>query len=93
MLRHVVIWSMSEGHRDELDDVLTELRELPGKIEEIEGLSAGPLLNESGFDAALCVDVADSDALERYRSHPAHQPVLTRLREVAAELVAADYEF
>ena len=50
MLRHVVIWSMAEGHEDELDDVLRELRELPGQIEEIAGLSAGRLLNDSELD-------------------------------------------
>ena len=93
MLRHVVIWSMAEGHQGELDEVLGELRELPGQIEEIEGLSAGPLLNESELEGVLCVDVADAEALERYRSHPAHQPVLDRLRATAAELVVADYEY
>ena len=93
MLRHVVIWSMKEDRRDELDDLIRELRELPAQIGEIEALSVGPLLNETGFEAALCVDVADAEALERYRSHPAHQPSLTRLRAVAAELVVADYVF
>jgi hypothetical protein len=92
MLRHVVIWSVSESHRDELDRILQELRELPERIEEIEGLSAGALLNESALDAALCVDLADADALERYRSHPAHQPVLARLRDAASQLIVADYE-
>jgi len=93
VLRHVVIWSMAEGHGGELDEVLRELRELPGQIEEIEALSAGPLLNESEFEAVLCVDVADADALESYRSHPAHQPVLSRLRATASDLLAADYEY
>jgi hypothetical protein len=93
MLRHVVIWSMAEGHADELDEVLRELRALPGQIEEIEGLSTGRLLNESELEAVLCVDVADADALQRYRSHPAHQPVLDRLRATASQLLAADYEF
>ncbi len=93
MLRHVVIWSMAEGHEGALDEVLRELRELPGQIEQIEALSAGALLNESDFEAVLCVDVADMDALESYRSHPAHQPVLSRLRATASELLAADYEY
>ncbi len=92
MLRHVVIWSMSEGHEEELDDLLRELEDLPGQIEEISALSAGQLINEADFDAVLCVDVADADALERYRSHPAHQPVSRRLRAVASQLLVADYE-
>jgi hypothetical protein len=93
MLRHVVIWSMQPGCEDDLAVLLDELRRLPDSIEQIEGLSCGPLLNESRHHAALSVDVADGEALSRYRSHPAHQPVLVRLREVAAELVVADYEF
>lgn len=92
MIRHVVLWSMEDGRREELDDLLADLRELPGKVEEIAALSAGRLLNESSLDAALCVDVSDADALQRYRDHPEHQPVVRRLREVALEIVVADYE-
>jgi hypothetical protein len=83
---------MEDGRREELDDLLADLRELPGKVEEIAALSAGRLLNESSLDAALCVDVSDADALQRYRDHPEHQPVARRLREFALEIVVADYE-
>lgn len=93
MIRHAVIWSMAPDGGEELDPLLDELRALPGMIDEIRALTAGPLLNESPYDAALCVDVDDEAALERYRSHPAHQPSLARLREVAAEIVVADYRF
>jgi hypothetical protein len=93
MLRHVVIWSMSEETKGELDEVFEELRALPAAIEQIEALNVGRLLNDSSLEAALSVDVADRDALEAYRSHPAHQPVLKRLRGNAGELVVADYEF
>jgi hypothetical protein len=92
MIRHVVLWTMEDGRLEELDDLLADLRELPGKVEEIAALSAGRLLNESSLDAALCVDVSDADALQRYRDHPEHQPVARRLREVALEIVVADYE-
>ena len=92
MLRHVVVWSMAEEHGGELDALLAELRALPAAIEEIEALSAGRLLNESELEAVLCVDVADEAALARYRDHPAHLPVLARLRGLAGRIVVADYE-
>jgi hypothetical protein len=92
MLRHVVAWSMAPGSEGELEGILAELRELPEEIDEIAALSAGPLLNEADLDAVLCVDVADAEALARYRSHPAHQPVLGRMREHTAGMVVADYE-
>jgi hypothetical protein len=93
MIRHVVVWSMQADAEGELDLLLAELRALPEEIEEIRALSVGPLLNESSFDAALCVDVDDAGALERYRSHPAHRPSLQHLRQVAGEIVVGDYEF
>jgi hypothetical protein len=93
MLRHVVVWSMTPGHDEELDGLLLDLAHLPEEIEEIVALSAGRLLNESDLDAVLCVDLADAESLERYRSHPAHQPVLAQLREMAARITVADYLF
>lgn len=93
MIRHAVIWSMAPDRAADLEPLLDELRALPDAIEEIRALTAGPLLNESPHDAALCVDVDDEAALERYRSHPAHAPSLAHLREVAAEIVVADYRF
>jgi hypothetical protein len=93
MVRHAVAWSMAEGHQGELDAILDELRRLPEEIPEIAELSCGRLLNDSQLDAALCVDVADLDALERYRAHPAHSPVLDRLRRTTSSIVVADYEF
>ena len=92
MIRHIVVWSMRPEAARELGSLLAELRQLPDLIDEIEALSAGPLLNESPFDASLCVDLNDGEALARYRSHPAHQPSAQRLRELAAEIVVADYE-
>jgi len=92
MVRHVVVWTMKDDTEGELDGLLEALQALPGEIAEIKALSAGRLLNSSEYDAALCVDVEDSEALERYRAHPAHQPVVTRLRAVATALVVADYE-
>jgi hypothetical protein len=92
MVRHVVVWTMQAGNEGDLDGLLEALRALPARVPEIEALSAGRLLNATEYDAALCVDVADPEALERYRAHPAHQPVVAKLREVAATLVVADYE-
>ena len=94
MVRHVVVWSMSEDHSSELDQLLTQLRALPDQIEEIEALSAGPLIGDSELDAALCVDLlADAEALARYRTHPAHEPVGELLRQLAERIVVADYEY
>jgi hypothetical protein len=92
MIRHVVIWRMKAGREGELPALLEAIGQLPASVEAIEALSAAPLLNESRHDAVLCVDVADADALESYRSHPAHVPVAELLLDLADEAVVADYE-
>lgn len=91
MVRHVVAWTMSEGGPERLDAIFEELERLPGEIDEILALSCGRLINESELDAVLCVDLVDADGLERYRAHPAHQPVLQTLRRSASRIVVADY--
>ena len=93
MLRHVVIWSMKEEHTGELSRLLDAMDGLADQIDEVAALSTGRLLNESRHHAVLVVDLADDGALDRYRAHPEHQPVLEELRALADEIVVADYTF
>jgi hypothetical protein len=91
-IRHIVVFSIAGGNEDELAGLVDDLEALPGRIDVIEALAVGRPLNETPFDCALTVDLADEDALEAYRGHPAHQPVLDRLRAVAGDVVVADIE-
>ena len=92
MIRHIVVFSVADDQREQLAGLVDDLRALPGQIDVIEALAVGRPLNDSPFDCALTVDLADEDALEAYRGHPAHQPVLDRLRKVAEEIVVADID-
>ncbi len=90
MIRHIVVFSVADEARGELDALIAELAALPGQIDAIEALSVGPPINAAGYDCALTVDVLDEDALRVYRDHPAHQPVVEHLRRIATEIVVAD---
>ena len=92
MIRHIVVFSVAAGQDEELAGLVDDLEALPGQIDVIEALAVGRPINDSPFDCALTVDLADEDALEAYRGHPAHQPVLERLRAIAADVVVADIE-
>jgi Stress responsive A/B Barrel Domain len=85
-----VVFSVESTRLSELDDLIDELRALAGEIDEIEAIACGRPLNATEFDAALTVDVADEAALTAYREHPAHEPVLERLRAIASTIVVAD---
>ena len=90
MIRHIVLFSVDDNARDELAVLIDELTALPGQIDAIEALAVGRPLNAGAHDCALTVDVLDEHALQTYREHPAHQPVVDRLRRIATEMVVAD---
>lgn len=90
MIRHIVMFSVAKDARDQLPVLIEDLGALHVKIDVIEALAVGRPLNATEFDCALTVDVADEDALQAYREHPAHQPVLKRLRSAATQILVSD---
>ena len=90
MIRHIVVFSVETAHLAGLDQLIDDLRALADEIDEIDAIACGRPLNATEYDAALTVDVADEAALTAYREHPAHQPVLERLRAIASTIVVAD---
>jgi len=93
MLKHVVLWKMAADSEEELAPFLAELSAMANRIPDISALSCGPLLDRSDFDAGLCVDLPDRAALDRYRDHAEHLPVVERLRAITTQILAADYEY
>jgi hypothetical protein len=92
MIRHIVLWSMRDETRDELDSLLDQLREMSVRIDEVRALSTDLLLNDSAYDAVLSIDLDDEAALERYVQHPAHQAAGARLVELSATAEVADFQ-
>jgi Stress responsive A/B Barrel Domain len=90
MIRHIVLFSVTEQAAGEVDLLIEELLRLPARIAAIDALSCGRPLNDAGFDCALIVDVADEARLAEYRKHPDHQQVLERLHSVTSQIVVAD---
>jgi hypothetical protein len=90
VIRHIVVFSVAQEAKHELRELIDELRSLPKAIEEIEALACSTPVNASEFDCVLTVDIADEEAFQAYRDHPAHQPALSRLRRVASRIVVVD---
>jgi hypothetical protein len=91
MLYHVVLFTLRADAQSELAGLVEELRALAA-LPMVEALAAGVRHEQTGHDAALIVQVADAAQLRAYREHPEHQPVLARLRELAAVVEVADFE-
>lgn len=79
VLRHVVLWAISDDATEEQKNAMLQaLRELPSKIPEIRslvcGLDAGLSAGNLGF--ALNVDFGSAEDYHKYATHPEHTLVL-----------------
>lgn len=75
--------------------ILAVLRGLPSKIPSLRSLEVGENISPAraqGYTHVLHETFDDRDGLAAYASHPAHLPVLARIREASAQLIAVDLE-
>jgi hypothetical protein len=82
MIRHVVLFTWSEGMTDELERQLAaELNALAPTLPGVRSYRAGPDagLIEGNYDFAVVGDFDDVDSYLAYRDHPAHQDIIGRL--------------
>ena len=100
MLKHIVMWKFIDGALDQsaADHALwmkQHLEALVGVVPEIKQLEVG--INSSNspmaYDAVLTLVVDDTDALQRYRQHPAHQEISQYCHAVRSARVVVDYIF
>jgi stress responsive alpha/beta barrel protein len=90
MLYHVVLFTMKERERHQLQSLIGALREL-ADLPMVEALACGTNLASSEYDAGLVVQLAGAAALADYRSHPTHRPVLERLTSACRVVAVADF--
>ncbi|MET0664961.1 MAG: Dabb family protein [Acidimicrobiales bacterium] len=92
MLRHVILFRLADpdAHGDEL---VSRLMALPDQIPEIREYEAGRDVSgaPNSFDVGLWSSFDDTEGLERYRVHPAHQEVVAYLEEVSPERIVVDW--
>jgi hypothetical protein len=92
VLRHIVLFTVKEENRDELDSLIEDLRTLQQRVPQVRRAICGPAIGGTGYDAALVVELDDRAALPAYREHPEHLPSLQRLRAIAHRVDVADIE-
>jgi len=92
VLAHVVLFRVPDPVQAE--ELVNRLKALPGLIPEIRSYEVGRDLSrgETSFDVGLYSTFDDTEALERYRAHHAHQAVLSLIGEVSPERIVCDWE-
>jgi hypothetical protein len=96
VLHHVVLWSFKDTvARSERDAIVDAIRALRTKVPSLRSLEVGENTSPAraqGYTHVLIETFDDRDGLAAYASHPDHVPVLGRLGDAVAQLVAVDLE-
>jgi len=95
MLTHIVLWKYREDVGTEVRaEHIKRLRELKGKIDVVEDLSAGSdvLRLPRSFDTGIVVTFRDRAALDAYNVHPDHVRIVEFGKPLSAQVVSVDFE-
>lgn len=95
MISHVVLMKFNPGVSEvDIEELEKMLNELPNKIIEIHAYEFGRDLVRSprSYDFALNALFANLEALDRYQTHPQHQPLIKKIQEICESVVTVDFE-
>jgi hypothetical protein len=94
MIRHIVLFWLKEKNEALVQDTLARLNGMKGKIPGMLSIDAGADFagNARSCDICLCETFENREALEAYRTHPAHLPVQAHMHAVMDHSASADYE-
>lgn len=94
MITHVVLLKFKPGIGDaDISSLEVLLDDLPNKIAEIKMFEFGRdiVRSDRSYDFALVSLFANRPALERYRNHPVHQPVVEKIKAMSANVITVDF--
>lgn len=94
MLVHIVMFQFKEENKDaNMARVKEMLEALPGKIATLRSMEVGIDVSRSerSFDMVLVSTFDDQAGLDAYAPHPAHQEVVSVIKEVTLLSKVVDY--
>ncbi|KDO27888.1 hypothetical protein SPRG_07160 [Saprolegnia parasitica CBS 223.65] len=95
-MEHVVLFKWKEDASEAaIADIGAGLVAMRDKIPGVVDLAYGQdftINRAKGFTHMLIVRLTGRDMLPGYAEHPEHQKVLVKIREIAADIMAMDFE-
>lgn len=94
MITHVVLFRLKDRGKESVEEALTVLRGLDGRIPSLRGFEVGldVVNSDRSYDIALIARFDDLKGLDEYQNHPIHQEVVKYISGVRDASVAVDYE-
>ena len=95
MVDHLVLFALNDDvSPEDVEDLLTSIRNLRGSIPNVMDLSVGKDFSgrAKGYTHGLFVRLQTTDDLRAYLDHPHHQAVVDKLDALTTGRLVVDYD-
>jgi len=95
MVKHIVMFKLTEKTSQNMEHATDSLRSLENKIETLKFIEIGTdfLGSDRSYDIVLTAHFENQEGLKTYSSHENHLPVVKIMRSLCSSSVVVDYEF
>lgn len=93
MLRHIVMYKLSDKSPETIERLTDGFLGMLGKIEGVIDIKCGAdtVHRDRSYDYALVIDFTDRAALDAYMTHPVHLPVKKYVHSVIEKSKSVDF--
>ena len=94
MVKHIVMFKLTEKTSQNIELATDSLRSLENKIETLKFIEIGTdfLESDRSYDIVLTAHFENQEGLKTYSSHENHLPVVKIMRSLCSSSVVVDYE-
>ena len=94
MVKHIVMFKLTEKTSENMKLATDSLRSLENNIKTLKSIEIGTNFLESdrSYDIVLTAHFENQEGLKTYSSHENHVPVVKIMRSLCSSSVVVDYE-
>lgn len=96
MVKHIVLWTLTEEAKKNIDTVADDLQKrfkaLLGVVDGLTGIEVGRNYNGGTFDLILYCEFTTKEAQDKYQNHPAHVAIKQIVHSHVCGRDCVDYE-
>ncbi len=94
MIKHIVMFKLSQKTPENMEYAIKSLKSLEGNIETLKAIEIGSdfLESERSYDIVLTAQFDNQEDLKIYAQHENHLPVVKIMRSLCTSSVVVDYK-
>ena len=94
MVKHIVMFKLSEKIPENMERAVNSLRSLEGNIEVLKSIEIGTdfLESDRSYDIVLTAEFESREGLKIYGGHKNHLPVVKIMRSLCLNTAVVDYD-